>query len=283
MSSVYKAIAGVRQQVAHVAKQGWNEHQQYAYATESDLSREIRPLLDQAGLLILPDCTEYKIDDQGVTHILMAYTVVDVETGETAGPFRVLGSGSDPQREGRHGDKGAYKANTGAYKYLLTRLFMIDTGDDPEGDGEEAPEERPAPTRRAAPRQRQNDEPPPPGDYGKPPARSQKAPTRSSQPGSQRSSAGGNFASEKQIKLLRARSIQRANDLMDEGKAGSWEEGWPLANEIREAAYQHLGIPSEAEVPRSRDGIDSLIAAIESAVVDQEDDSIAIPGDEVPF
>jgi hypothetical protein len=55
------------------------------------------------------------------------------------------------------GDKAAWKANTGAMKYLLNRLFMLDTGDDPEGADDAAgqrkspPKPRPAPQPNRAP------------------------------------------------------------------------------------------------------------------------------------
>jgi hypothetical protein len=73
--------------------------------------------------------TEYAHDrdDEDLTTIIYEYDIIDGDTGEqitTSG----VGYGSDK------GDKGAYKASTGAFKYMLMRLFMVATGDDPEGD-----------------------------------------------------------------------------------------------------------------------------------------------------
>jgi hypothetical protein len=49
---------------------------------------------------------------------------------------RAIGTGNDKNKNGV-GDKGTYKALTGANKYLLFKLFQIETGDDPEKDGDE--------------------------------------------------------------------------------------------------------------------------------------------------
>ena len=45
-----------------------------------------------------------------------------------------VGCGNDRARNGTVGDKGVYKAITGANKYLLFKLFQIETGDDPENE-----------------------------------------------------------------------------------------------------------------------------------------------------
>ena len=61
----------------------------------------------------------------GVTRIDVKYKIVDTESGE----YEILassGEGADSQ------DKGAGKAMTYAYKYMLVRTFMIPTGDDPD-------------------------------------------------------------------------------------------------------------------------------------------------------
>jgi hypothetical protein len=57
----------------------------------------------------------------------MEFKFIDGETGEEL-VFHSEGEGQDA------GDKGIYKAITGAQKYALMKAFMIPTGDDPEAD-----------------------------------------------------------------------------------------------------------------------------------------------------
>ena len=60
---------------------------------------------------------------------------MDSETGEcVSGMFYGVGQDS--------GDKGIWKAVTGAIKYIMTSTFLIPTGDDPEKD--EGKEKKPA-------------------------------------------------------------------------------------------------------------------------------------------
>ena len=57
----------------------------------------------------------------------MEFKFIDGETGEEI-TFKMSGSGQDA------GDKGIFKAISGAQKYALMKAFMIPTGDDPEQD-----------------------------------------------------------------------------------------------------------------------------------------------------
>jgi hypothetical protein len=64
-----------------------------------------------------------------LTLITVRYTFFDTESGESLeGTF--CSQGSDT------GDKGVFKAVTGAIKYILSSVFLIPTGGDPEEDEE---------------------------------------------------------------------------------------------------------------------------------------------------
>jgi hypothetical protein len=75
----------------------------------------------------------------------MDYSLAHVSGEIWPKPIRIPGCGNDKNSKGGIGDKGTYKALTGANKYLLFKLYQIATGDDPEvasaADG--APEEKP--------------------------------------------------------------------------------------------------------------------------------------------
>jgi hypothetical protein len=61
---------------------------------------------------------------------------IDSDSGEVFA-VQAVGTGKD------NADKGAYKAYTGASKYVLMKTFLLATGDDPEDDGVPAPEPTP--------------------------------------------------------------------------------------------------------------------------------------------
>lgn len=124
--SIYKKISQVMSQVNRVPKNGYNSFHKYNYATESDLTESIRPILIEAGLAFFTTVLEQNREGE-FTKVKMEFTLVDIDTGETL-KSTYWGEGQDK------GDKGLYKAYTGATKYFLMKTFLIPTGDDPEGD-----------------------------------------------------------------------------------------------------------------------------------------------------
>src|SRR5690606_3753984 len=65
------------------------------------------------------------------------FEIIDRETGERE-VYTAYGSGADM------GDKGLYKAYTGAIKYFLANNLLVAEGNDPESDEEEMRQVRPA-------------------------------------------------------------------------------------------------------------------------------------------
>lgn len=124
--SIYSKILKVMKEVERVPKNGYNEFHKYYYATESDLTEHIRPILIDAGLAFFSTVLEQSREGE-FTKVKMEFTLADTETGETLKSV-YWGEGQD------RGDKGLYKAYTGATKYFLMKTFLIPTGDDPEGD-----------------------------------------------------------------------------------------------------------------------------------------------------
>jgi len=141
MKQVAKKLLAVMKAVKYVQKDGKNTFQHYNYASEAALIGAIRIHLIEAGLVLVPSVTEYQIHfseyekngkpiTNSLTSAIVEYTVIDADSGESI-TFRTLGQGADT------GDKGAYKAATGANKYALMKLLQIATGDDPEADTED--------------------------------------------------------------------------------------------------------------------------------------------------
>jgi hypothetical protein len=133
MSAIAKALHEVMSKVSYVQKSGKNAFHNYKYAGEADLLEVLRPAMVEAGLLLIPSVeTISEVDASGNVFVQVAYTLAHKD-GEVW-PHKVVaaGCGNDMAKSGKTGDKGVYKAITGANKYLLFKLFQIETGDDPE-------------------------------------------------------------------------------------------------------------------------------------------------------
>jgi hypothetical protein len=132
-AKIAAALHQVMQKVSYVQKDSMNDFHKYKYASEAALLAALRPAMIEAGLILIPSISMVKnIDEFGNTHIEMEYTLVHKDGDVWPYPIRAAGAGNDKAKTGAVGDKGVYKAITGANKYLLFKLFQIETGDDPE-------------------------------------------------------------------------------------------------------------------------------------------------------
>jgi hypothetical protein len=139
-------LAKILGQVGNVSKEGYNSHFKYRYVTESSLVDEIRPKLAEAGIFLFTSVIDQRTDGE-ITYVTTEHTFVD---GESGACFSVQSRGQGADK----GDKGGYKAITGAVKYMLYKTFMISTDDDPEHDANQPTASRTeqARDRQAAPR-----------------------------------------------------------------------------------------------------------------------------------
>ena len=125
-------VTAVMAAVTSVAKTGKNQSQNYKYAKDEDIVAAVRAAMIDQGLVLIPNVRQMDWRDiQGkdkaipVCVLTVEFTITD---GKDSHAFLIVGSGMDS------GDKGPYKAMTGAEKYALLKLFLIPTGDDPEKD-----------------------------------------------------------------------------------------------------------------------------------------------------
>lgn len=124
--SLASKLADVMGAISHVEKSGRNAFHKYDYATEADIVAVVRRELAVRKVAVLPSFTIHSIVAD-IIYLNCELTFVDGESEETY-VVRTIGSGQDK------GDKGPYKAETGAIKYALLKTFLIPTGDDPEAD-----------------------------------------------------------------------------------------------------------------------------------------------------
>lgn len=127
-------LARILGEVGKVPKSGHNAFHKYDYVTENDLVYAVRDKLAEAQIFVFTSTVAQRVEiikeedkTWALTTVETEHTFTDGESGEWF-TVRSQGQGAD------NGDKGGYKAITGAMKYFLYKCFMIPTGDDPEGD-----------------------------------------------------------------------------------------------------------------------------------------------------
>lgn len=129
---IMRALNAVMQEVDYVQKKGENDFHGYRYATEADVLARLRPAMVKHGLVLIPSVNQVSsIDAYGNTAVTIQYTLAHVSGAVWPHPIIGAGCGNDKNKNGV-GDKGLYKALTGANKYVLFKLFQIETGNDPE-------------------------------------------------------------------------------------------------------------------------------------------------------
>jgi len=114
-------------------KDGKNDFQNYLYLSEAQVSLKMRDLLNKHGvvfshatnILSESDWINTKGIRQNMVTVNVNYKFYDVASGEFI-------EGSECGQGVDSGDKGIYKAITGAVKYIFMKNFLIPTGDDPE-------------------------------------------------------------------------------------------------------------------------------------------------------
>ena len=129
---ILRAMNAVMDEVDYVQKKGENDFHGYRYATEADVLARLRPAMVKHGLILLPSVQQVSaVDQYGNTTISIHYTLAHVSGAVWPQPIIAAGCGNDRNKNGI-GDKGLYKALTGANKYLLFKLFQLETGNEPE-------------------------------------------------------------------------------------------------------------------------------------------------------
>lgn len=121
-----------------VARDKTNTYDNYKYFSEAGYKKLFTELFSNAGLELtttIDEVERFTVDGKqnNGRQVKVLFTLSDVETG-FAETSTFYGEGFDK------GDKGLYKAYTGALKYYLANTFMVATGDDPEVESPEGVE-----------------------------------------------------------------------------------------------------------------------------------------------
>lgn len=134
-ASLYARINAVKAGIKRVPKTGKNTHFNYNYATESDISDLVRPLMAECGVCLvfkgpirnmteIIDCPTKSGGGQYFYRIWVKYILVNTDRPEEREEVLIPGEALDQQ------DKGFSKALTAAAKYAWLKIFDISTGDE---------------------------------------------------------------------------------------------------------------------------------------------------------
>jgi len=129
-AALVRKLAAVIKSVGAVPKSGENTHFGYKFRRHEDITNKLQPALIEQGLVVVPVEKRMIVNEPG--YILME-GVYEVTDGDASVRFIGIGEGLDKNKEGKAGDKAAYKAQTGAIKFALNDLLML-AGEDPEND-----------------------------------------------------------------------------------------------------------------------------------------------------
>lgn len=125
-SLVYQRIYNVMSAVGKVEKGGNVSYKStnYNYQTADDIVEAVKVEMVKQKLIIIPSSVEIMEGPNEYTQrAKMEYRIICIED-QSEISIPIIGDGMD------RGDKGIYKAFTGAYKYLMKQTFMIESGED---------------------------------------------------------------------------------------------------------------------------------------------------------
>jgi len=131
VKSLVEKLVEVLAELGPIEKKGRNPHFGYNYVSEGQLMSELRHRLSSRNIFLftsVEDCQPQYSGESKLGVFVMVktkHTFYDAQTGETF-PVGGAGVGWDS------GDKGVYKAITGATKYALMKNFLVTDEQDPE-------------------------------------------------------------------------------------------------------------------------------------------------------
>lgn len=132
--NIHEAVLAVYQGgKLYAQKASRNDVQSYNYVSEADFLALLRPQLAEHDITCFP---QHSVISEGTFTTAKGTVMQRITIGgdfsfihapsQTSIVVRTIGQGTDQQ------DKAAYKAMTGALKYAVRQLFLVETGDDPE-------------------------------------------------------------------------------------------------------------------------------------------------------
>jgi ERF superfamily len=129
-TNIYAKLVAIRSALGLMKKDGKNEHFNYKYVTEAQVTFALKEQCDIHKVFIAVTCEHMNVQ-AGLTTINMKYTMIDAENPDSRYSVEIPGAATDK------GDKGLYKAFSGSAKYFAMKNFLLATDDDPERQDKE--------------------------------------------------------------------------------------------------------------------------------------------------
>lgn len=129
--NLYQKLLKITDEIGKIEKTGKNTTQNYNFIEAAEVTVQVKKMLVEHGVLILPSATNQQIiqKEKGVKATLdINYTIIDAENPTERMELSWVGEGDDSL------DKATQKAGTSAHKYFLMKLFNISDKDDPDAD-----------------------------------------------------------------------------------------------------------------------------------------------------
>ena len=138
-NKVYSAINSVQRELVKtgIGKGQINQFDKYKFRGIDDVYNSLGPALANAGLVILPRCTERNVEERqtakgGITYAVTLKVEFDFISAEDGSQHTVIAYGEAMDR----GDKATPKAMAAAFKYAAFQAFCIPTEGSPDADSE---------------------------------------------------------------------------------------------------------------------------------------------------
>lgn len=150
--NLYQKLLKITEKIGKIEKTGKNQQQGYGFIEQAKIVAELRPLLAEYGVIIIPETVDRKVDRYEVTrsngregvdihvNVTSRYTVINVDNPEER--FVSEWNGGEAIDSS---DKATNKAITASQKYFLMKLFNISDKDDGDNDSPELGSTRRAP------------------------------------------------------------------------------------------------------------------------------------------
>lgn len=131
-------LLAVQTEAKTVLKTGNNKYSHYTYATEGNYQNELKPLLTKHGITIAPKgVMDFKAIGATI-FVTMKWQLINTDNVKDTFTFTFVGSGRDTEAKGAEvGDKAVAKAMTMANKYMLAKVFQLESEDDADKQPED--------------------------------------------------------------------------------------------------------------------------------------------------
>lgn len=125
--NIHQRILAIMADLTYVQKSDKKVNDQYRFVTHDSVAKAIHPLLVEHGVAMIPRVVSWT-QNGNRTEAGMEVDFVNADKPEDKVTVPCFGFGIDSQ------DKGPGKAVSYATKYAVLKLFVLETGDDPEKD-----------------------------------------------------------------------------------------------------------------------------------------------------